>query len=277
MISKPKNDSFSFVRWRFSLLCGCILLSFVGLIARVAWLQIIEPDPLVKEEDMRSVRVVATPNTRGMITDRNGHLLAVSVPVEAIWADPATVLEKGGVGVSERWQALAQELNIPLDQLNSRIRQNPHARFIYLARQVEPDVVEYVQRLKLPGIAIKEESRRFYPSGDIAANLVGFTNIDDQGIEGVEKSFNALLSGTAGSRVVRKDRFGRVVEDISSTDSHPGQNVQLSIDERLQAEASHALTNAVIFNKADSGSAVVIDVNTGEVLAMANYPTFQPQ
>lgn len=276
MISKQKNDSSSFIRWRFSLLCGCILLSFIGLIARVAWLQIIEPDPLVKEEDMRSVRVVATPNTRGMVTDRNGHPLAVSVPVEAIWADPATVLDKGGVGVSERWQALAQELNIPLDQLNSRIHQNPHARFIYLARQVEPDVAEYIQRLRLPGIAIKEESRRFYPSGDIAANLVGFTNIDDQGIEGVEKSFNTLLSGTAGSRVVRKDRFGRVVEDISSTDSHPGQNVQLSIDERLQTEASHALTNAVIFNKADSGSAVVIDVNTGEVLAMANYPTFNP-
>ena len=275
-MSKPKNDSTNFIRWRFSLLCVCILFSFFGLIARVAWLQIIEPDPLVKEEDMRSVRVVATPNTRGMITDRNGHPLAVSVPVEAIWADPKTVLAKGGVSVSERWQALAQELNMPLDQLSGRIQQTPNARFIYLARQVEPDVAEYIQRLKLPGIAIKEESRRFYPSGDVAANLVGFTNIDDQGIEGVEKSFNALLSGTAGSRVVRKDRFGRVVEDISSTDSHPGQNVELSIDERLQAEASHALTNAVIFNKADSGSAVVIDVNTGEVLAMANYPTFNP-
>ncbi|CNH96296.1 peptidoglycan synthetase [Yersinia frederiksenii] len=276
MISKPKNDAHNFIQWRFGLLCSCILLSFLGLIVRVAWLQVIEPDPLVKEEDMRSVRVVATPNTRGMITDRNGHPLAVSVPVEAIWADPKSVLEKGGVGVSVRWQALAQELNMPLDQLNGRIRQNPNARFVYLARQVEPDVAEYIQRLKLPGIAIKEESRRFYPSGDVAANLVGFTNIDDQGIEGVEKSFNSLLSGTAGSRVVRKDRFGRVVEDISSTDSHPGQNVELSIDERLQAETSHALTNAVMFNKADSGSAVVIDINTGEVLAMANYPTFNP-
>ncbi|CNI06034.1 peptidoglycan glycosyltransferase FtsI [Yersinia vastinensis] len=276
MISKPKNDAHNFIQWRFGLLCSCILLSFLGLIVRVAWLQVIEPAPLVKEEDMRSVRVVATPNTRGMITDRNGHPLAVSVPVEAIWGDPKSVLEKGGVGVSVRWQALAQELNMPLDQLNGRIRQNPNARFVYLARQVEPDVAEYIQRLKLPGIAIKEESRRFYPSGDVAANLVGFTNIDDQGIEGVEKSFNSLLSGTAGSRVVRKDRFGRVVEDISSTDSHPGQNVELSIDERLQAETSHALTNAVMFNKADSGSAVVIDINTGEVLAMANYPTFNP-
>ncbi|CQD43663.1 peptidoglycan glycosyltransferase FtsI [Yersinia mollaretii] len=276
MISKPKNDSNNFIRWRFSLLCGSILMSFFGLIARVAWLQIIEPDPLVKEEDMRSVRVVETPNTRGMITDRNEHPLAVSVPVAAVWADPQTVLERGGVGVSERWQALAQALNMPLDQVSSRITQIPHARFIYLARQVEPNVAEYIQRLKLPGIATKVESRRFYPSGDIAANLVGFTNIDDQGIEGVEKSFNSLLSGTAGSRVVRKDRFGRVIEDISSTDSHPGQRVELSIDERLQAETSHALTNAVMFNKADSGSAVVIDVNTGEVLAMANYPTFNP-
>ncbi|MFA3761358.1 peptidoglycan glycosyltransferase FtsI [Yersinia sp. 2544 StPb PI] len=276
MIPKPKTDSNNFIRWRFGLLCSCILMSLFGLLARVAWLQVIEPDPLVKEEDMRSVRVVATPNTRGMITDRGGHPLAVSVPVEAIWADAKTVLEKGGVGTTERWQALAQELNMPIGQLINRINQNPNARFIYLARQVEPNVAEYIQRLKLPGIATKAESRRFYPSGDVAANLIGFTNIDDQGIEGVEKSFNSLLSGTAGSRVVRKDRFGRVVEDISSTDSHPGQNVELSIDERLQAETSHALTNAVMFNKADSGSAVVIDINTGEVLAMANYPTFNP-
>ncbi|MDA5496788.1 peptidoglycan glycosyltransferase FtsI [Yersinia aleksiciae] len=276
MISKPKNDSNNFVRWRFGLLCGCILLAFFGLITRVAWLQIIEPDALVKEEDMRSVRVVETPNTRGMITDRNEHPLAVSVPVAAVWADPKTVLEKGGVTVSDRWQALAQALNLPLDQVSSHITQAPNARFIYLARQVEPNVAEYIRRLKLPGIATKVESRRFYPSGDIAANLVGFTNIDDQGIEGVEKSFNSLLSGTVGNRVVRKDRFGRVIEDISSTDSHPGQSVELSIDERLQAETSHALTNAVMFNKADSGSAVVIDVNTGEVLAMANYPTFNP-
>lgn len=276
MIPKLKNDSNNFIRWRFGLLCSCILMSLFGLLARVAWLQVIEPDPLVKEEDMRSVRVMATPNTRGMITDRNGHPLAVSVPVEAIWADAKIVVEKGGVGTTERWQALAQELNMPMDQLINRINQNPNARFIYLARQVEPNVAEYIQRLKLPGIATKAESRRFYPSGDVAANLIGFTNIDDQGIEGVEKSFNSLLSGTAGSRVVRKDRFGRVVEDISSTDSHPGQNVELSIDERLQAEASHALTNAVMFNKADSGSAVVIDVNTGEILAMANYPTFNP-
>ncbi|CNL12988.1 peptidoglycan glycosyltransferase FtsI [Yersinia aldovae] len=276
MIFKVKNDNNNFIRWRFSLLCGAIFMSLAGLLARVAWLQVIEPDPLVKEEDMRSLRVVVTQNSRGMITDRNGHPLAVSVPVEAIWADPKIVLEQGGAGNSARWQALAQALNLPLDHLINRINQAPAARFIYLARQVEPDVAEYIQRLKLPGIATKAESRRFYPAGDIAANLVGFTNIDDQGIEGVEKSFNSLLSGTAGSRVVRKDRFGRVVEDISSTDSHPAQNVQLSIDERLQAEASHALTNAVMFNKADSGSAIVIDVNTGEVLAMANYPLFNP-
>ena len=276
MISKPKNDSNNFIRWRFGLLCGCILLSFLGLIARVAWLQIIEPDHLVKEEDMRSVRVEETPNTRGMITDRNDHPLAVSVPVAAVWADPKTVIEKGGVVANEHWHALAQALNLPLEQVNNRISLAPHARFIYLARQVEPNVADYVRRLKLPGIETKVESRRFYPTGDVAANLIGFTNIDDQGIEGVEKSFNSLLSGTAGSRVVRKDRFGRVIEDIASTDSQPGQNVQLSIDERLQAETSHALSNAVMFNKADSGSAVVIDVNTGEVLAMANYPTFNP-
>lgn len=276
MISKVNNNANNFVRWRFSLLCGCILLSLLGLLGRVAWLQVVEPEPLVKEENMRSVRVMTTPNTRGMITDRNGHPLAVSVPVAAIWADPKVLLEKGGVGNDARWRALSQMLHMPLADIASRINQNPDGRFVYLARQVEQGSAEYIQRLKLPGIALRAESRRFYPSGATVANLVGFTNIDDQGIEGIEKSFNQLLSGTAGNRVVRKDRYGNVVEDISATDSHPGQNVQLSIDERLQAEASHALTNAVLFNKAESGSAVLVDVDTGEVLAMANYPTYNP-
>ncbi|EKN4699311.1 peptidoglycan glycosyltransferase FtsI [Yersinia ruckeri] len=276
MISKVNVETKNFIRWRFSLLCGCILLSLLGLLGRVAWLQVVEAESLAKEENLRSVRVMTTPNMRGMITDRNGQPLAVSVPVDAIWADPQVVLDKGGVGKGPRWQALAQTLHQSLTEIASRINQSPTGRFVYLARQVEPTSADYIQRLKLPGIALRAESRRFYPAGATVANLVGFTNIDDQGIEGIEKSFNQLLSGTAGHRVVRKDRYGHVVEDISATDSHPGQNVQLSIDERLQTEASHALTNAVLFNKAESGSAVLVDVNTGEVLAMANYPTYNP-
>ncbi|MEA9389508.1 peptidoglycan glycosyltransferase FtsI [Acerihabitans sp. TG2] len=266
----------NFIQWRFGLMCVGISLILVVLLIRIGWLQVIKPDNLVAQQNMRSLRVEQTPIPRGMITDRNGQPLAVSVPVDAIWADPYEVAQKGGVVISSRWQALAQTVNIPLDELSKRINQDPHMRFIYLARQIEPNVADYIKQLKLPGIYCKQESRRFYPAGETTANLVGFTNIDDQGIEGVEKSFNRLLTGVAGERVVRKDRFGRVVEMLSSTDSSPAHNLALSIDLRLQRETEEALSNAVVFNKADSGAAVLLDVNTGEILAMANYPTFNP-
>lgn len=266
----------NFIQWRFGLMCVGISLILVVLLIRIGWLQVIKPDNLVAQQNMRSLRVEQTPIPRGMITDRNGQPLAVSVPVDAIWADPAEVAQKGGVVISSRWQALVQTMDIPLDELSKRINQDPHMRFIYLARQIEPNVADYIKQLKLPGIYCKQESRRFYPAGETTANLVGFTNIDDQGIEGVEKSFNQLLTGVAGERVVRKDRFGRVVEMLSSTDSSPAHNLALSIDLRLQRETEEALSNAVIFNKADSGASVLVDVNTGEILAMANYPTFNP-
>ncbi|QWA09000.1 peptidoglycan glycosyltransferase FtsI [Sodalis ligni] len=266
----------NFIQWRFGLMCVGITLILAVLLMRIAWLQVIKPDNLVAQENMRSLRVEQTPIPRGMITDRNGQPLAVSVPVDAVWADPYEVAQKGGVENSSRWQALAQTVNMPFNELAERINHDPHMRFIYLGRQIEPNVADYVKQLKLPGIYCKDESRRFYPAGETAANLVGFTNIDDQGIEGVEKSFNRLLTGVAGQRVVRKDRFGRVVETLSSTDSSPAHNVALSIDLRLQRITEEALSNAVAFNKADSGASVLVDVNTGEILALANYPTFNP-
>lgn len=189
------------------------------LLGRVAWLQVISPDMLVKEGDMRSLRVQQVSTSRGMITDRSGRPLAVSVPVKAIWADPKEVHDAGGISVGDRWKALANALNIPLDQLSARINANPKGRFIYLARQVNPDMADYIKKLKLPGIHLREESRRYYPSGEVTAHLIGFTNVDSQGIEGVEKSFDKWLTGQPGERIVRKDRYGRVIEDISSTDS----------------------------------------------------------
>ncbi|MWR42445.1 peptidoglycan glycosyltransferase FtsI, partial [Escherichia coli] len=200
----------------------------------------------------------------------------VSVPVKAIWADPKEVHDAGGISVGDRWKALANALNIPLDQLSARINANPKGRFIYLARQVNPDMADYIKKLKLPGIHLREESRRYYPSGEVTAHLIGFTNVDSQGIEGVEKSFDKWLTGQPGERIVRKDRYGRVIEDISSTDSQAAHNLALSIDERLQALVYRELNNAVAFNKAESGSAVLVDVNTGEVLAMANSPSYNP-
>ncbi|ADD75880.1 cell division protein FtsI (penicillin-binding protein 3) [Pantoea sp. PA1] len=273
---KKPEDKASFVSWRFALLCGCILLALGGLLSRVAWLQVINPDKLVKEGDLRSLRVQAVPTARGMISDRGGRPLAVSVPVNAIWADPKELHDAGGVTLDSRWKALSDALSIPIDQLAARVNANPKGRFIYLARQVNPAIGEYVKKLKLPGIHLREESRRYYPAGQVTSHLIGFTNIDGEGIEGIEKSFDKWLTGEPGERTVRKDRYGRVIEDISSVDSRAAHNLTLSIDERLQALVYRELNNAVAFNKAESGTAVLVDVNTGEVLAMANSPAYNP-
>ncbi|MGC0927914.1 peptidoglycan glycosyltransferase FtsI [Pantoea agglomerans] len=273
---KKPEDKASFVSWRFALLCGCILLALGGLLSRVAWLQVINPGKLVKEGDLRSLRVQAVPTSRGMISDRAGRPLAVSVPVNAIWADPKELHAGGGVTLDSRWKALSDALSIPLDQLAARVNANPKGRFVYLARQVNPAIGDYVKKLKLPGIHLREESRRYYPAGQVTSHLIGFTNIDGQGIEGIEKSFDKWLTGAPGERTVRKDRYGRVIEDISSVDSRAAHNLTLSIDERLQALVYRELNNAVTFNKAESGTAVLVDVNTGEVLAMANSPAYNP-
>ncbi|ATZ10606.1 peptidoglycan glycosyltransferase FtsI [Erwinia amylovora] len=274
--AKRMEDQASFVSWRFALLCGCIFLALVGLLLRVAYLQVINPDRLVREGDMRSLRVQAIPTSRGMISDRAGRPLAVSVPVNAIWADPKELHDKGGITPDSRWKALSDALSIPLDQLAARVNANPNGRFVYLARQVNPAIGDYIKKLKLPGIFLREESRRYYPAGQVTSHLIGFTNIDGQGIEGVEKSFDKWLTGQPGERTVRKDRFGRVIEDISSVDSRAAHNLALSIDERLQAQVYRELNNAVAFNKAESGTAVLLDINTGEVLAMANSPAYNP-
>ncbi len=165
----------------------------------------ISPDMLVRQGDMRSLRVQEVSTARGMITDRSGRPLAVSVPVKAIWADPKELHDAGGgYPLDTRWKALADALNMPLDQLATRINTNPRMRFIYLARQVNPDMADYIKKLKLPGIHLREESRRYYPSGEVTAHLIGFTNVDSQGIEGVEKSFDKWLTGQPGERIVRK-------------------------------------------------------------------------
>ncbi|PLY47141.1 peptidoglycan synthase [Lelliottia sp. F153] len=276
MKKKTSDPAGNFTPARFVLLCIAILGSLAFLLGRVAWLQIIKPDNLVKQEDMRSLREVAINAPRGMITDREGRPLAVSVPVQAVWADPKTVLAKGGVGFDDRWQALASALHISLSSLAARINSTPQGRFIYLARQVDPSQAQWIDKLNLPGINLRDESRRFYPAGHVAANLLGFTNIDGQGIEGVEKSFNAQLSGKPGVRRVREDRYGHVIENLTEVSPVPAHNIQLSIDERLQTITEDALDNAVAWNKAESGAAVLINVQTGEILSMASFPDFNP-
>ena len=271
-----QNHRFTFHPVRFGLLCIAILCCLGLLLARVGWLQIVAPDNLVKQEDMRSLREEPIEVPRGMIVDREGRPLAVSVPVSAVWVDPQTLLSKGGVGFDARWRALADTLHLSLSGLANRIQQHPHGRFLYLARQIDPQQAAWINKLHLPGINLRDESRRFYPAGHVAANLLGFTNIDDQGIEGVEKSFNAQLQGKPGLRRVRKDRYGRVIENLTEVAPVPAHNLQLSIDERLQTVTEDALDNAVRWNKAESGAAVLINIDTGEILSMASYPDFNP-
>lgn len=273
---KKQEEQAGFLRWRFVWLYACIFLASCGLLVRVAYLQVISPEKLVREGDMRSLRTQAVPTARGMISDRAGRPLAVSVPVDAVWADPKALNKQGGITFNSRWKALSDSLSIPLDQLVARINANPNARFVYLARQISPAIGDYIRKLNLPGINLRQESRRYYPAGQVTSQLIGLTNIDGQGVEGVEKSFDKWLTGQPGERTVRRDGSNRVIEDISSVDSQAAHNLVLSIDERLQSLVYRELSNAVAFNRAESGSAVLVDVNTGEVLAIANSPSFNP-
>lgn len=262
--------------WRFAFVMLSLSAVFVALVTRAAWLQVVEPDMLVTQGDMRSLRVASDQVLRGMIVDRNGEELAVSVPVEAIWADPKVVIERNAAADERRWHALADILNLTPQQLQGRIGDNPQRRFVYLQRQVNPAVVDYIKKLKVPGIYFRQESRRYYPGGEVTAQLIGFTNVDDVGIEGIEKRYNDLLTGTAGRKVFRKDAKGREIEVLEREHSQAPKNIQLSIDQRIQAVTYRELKKAVLSYGATSGSAVVVDIHTGEVLAMVNSPSFNP-
>lgn len=263
--------------WRFGVIYGGIFISLVGLVSKFVFLQIVEAEDLVKENDIRSIRTQEVNVPRGIITDRAGRTLAISVPVEAIWMDPKILLEKGGVNKHDpRWVAFADVLGLSLDVLINRSEQNKSARFVYLARQVNPEIVDYIRQLKLPGINYEKESKRYYPLGEVSAHLVGFTDIDGNGIEGVEGSFDSWLTSISGEKVIRKDRFGRAIEKIALVEGKKAQDLTLSIDERLQSVVYRELSQAVSFNKAESGTAVLVDIETGEILAMANSPSYNP-
>ncbi len=273
---RAKKQAPTFIKWRFVTVCFCISLALMALIARAAYIQVIEPDRLRYEGDLRSVRVKAMPSARGMITDRNDESLAVSVPVQAVYADPATIFKNDKLQDKPRWYALADVLGIDRQEMLERIERNKTKRFIYLQRQVGPAMSSYIKGLKLAGIGMKDESRRFYPAGEVSAHLVGVTGIDGRGLEGIERGYDGWLSGEPGRRTVRKDRYGRVVENISLEAREEGKPLQLSIDQRLQAISYRAIKQAVADYRATSGSLVMVDVRTGEVLAMVNAPSYNP-
>ncbi len=273
--NNKKTDT-GLAHWRFIVLLGFIFAGFSGLVARTAWIQVIQPDRLRQEGDMRSLRTTSDPSDRGMVTDRNGEQLAVSVPVQAVWADPKEIHEADGLKNTDAWMALADVLDLDMPKLTASIA-DPKRRFVYLQRQITPAVADYIAKLKLPGVHLRRETKRYYPTGEISAHLVGNTNIDGAGIEGVERAFNEWLTSTPSEYKIRKDRQGRVIENIGivKEGKKAGQLV-LSIDQRLQSVAYRSLKYATEVNKATSGSLVLMDVITGEILAMVNTPSYNP-
>jgi cell division protein FtsI (penicillin-binding protein 3) len=253
-----------------------ILLTYLAVMAMLMWravdLQVLNRDFLQGHGDARALRTVEIPAHRGMITDRNGEPLAISTPVSSIWATPRKVMASG-----VELAPLAKCLEIPVDELKSELRDRAGRDFVYLKRQIEPSFAEKVMNLGIPGVSLEQEFRRYYPAGEISAHVVGFTNIDDVGQEGLELAYDEWLRGKPGSKQVLQDRLGRVVADVESIrTAEPGKNLELSIDQRIQYLAYRELKAAVTAHKARSGSMVVLDAGTGEVLAMVGQPSYNP-
>ena len=266
----------SFLQARYISVLSLILLGLIALVSQAAYVQIVNADSLIDEADKRSLRKQEIQFVRGSILDRNGQLLSVSVPMYSVVADPKFIFDENALKDKERWQKLAEALGISYSNLVKRIEKDPKSRFVYLSRQISPTLAQYVKELKITGIVLKSEARRFYPRVEETAHLIGYTNIDGTGIEGIEKSFDSMLVGKSGSMTYRKDRFGNIVENISDVKKYDAQDVTLSIDEKLQSMVYREIKKAVTENKAESGTAVLVDVRTGEVLAMANAPSYNP-
>lgn len=256
---------------RARVLLGLLMAAFLVLLGRALYLQILNDDFLQQKGESRYARVLELPAHRGMITDRNGEPLAVSTPVESVWASPAETR----LSAAQRRQ-LARLLDMDERDLARKLA-DQRREFVYLKRHLSPDTSARVVQLALPGIALKREYRRFYPDGEVTAHLLGFTDVDDRGQEGIELAYQDWLSGQPGSRKVIKDRLGQVVEDTQSVRAPvEGRDLALSIDRKLQYLAYRELKAAVVAHNAKAGGIVAIDVQTGEVLAMANMPAYNP-
>ncbi len=275
-IANNRSSQPTTTAWRYYVVIGIVVLIYGGLLARTAYIQIIEPDMLKQQGDLRSMRVAANTVQRGSIVDRNGDELAISVPVETVWADPKIVMDNKALAMTKHWQALADVLGKDVKKLTARVIRNPSKRFVYLERKISPAMAKYIRELKIPGIHLRKESKRFYPTGEISAHIVGFTNVDDKGIEGVERVYDEILTGKGGNKRFRKDAQGRKIEILSVEKAQAAQNVTLTIDQRIQAIAYKELKGAVQAFKATSGSVVVADIHTGEILALTNSPSYNP-
>ena len=261
--------------WRSKLVVAMIGLGFVGLGVRAAWVQVIDNAFFQRQGEVRFARTLDLPANRGKLLDRNGLILASSVPAASIWAIPEDV-DQDDPQVATQLKALAKLLDMPWPALKAKLADEDKT-FVWIQRQLDWDVGQKIAALNIQGIYQRKEYKRQYPEGESAAHVVGFTNVEDKGQEGMELAFNSLLAGKAGSRRVIKDRLGRVVEGVGETvPPMDGRDMQLSIDSKVQFFAYQKLRDQVIFHKAKAGSVVVLDAVTGEVLALANYPSYVP-
>jgi len=256
--------------WRSRVALFLLFAAFVALAARAFWLQAVSTEFLQKKGASRYARTLDLPAVRGKILDRNGEVMATSLPVKAIWAVPDSVNAS-----PEKLQKLAQLLDISSQELKKKL--DSDSNFVYLKRQVEIEAVDKVLALDIPGIHTKPEYKRFYPAGQVAAHVLGFTSVEDKGQEGMELAQQSTLGGITGSRRVIRDNLGRVVDDIALLrEPQDGRDLTLSIDSKIQYIAFTHLQQAIEKNKAKAGGIVVLDVKTGEVLALANMPTYNP-
>jgi cell division protein FtsI (penicillin-binding protein 3) len=259
-------------RRRRLLLLSLMLGSFAVLAGRSAQLQLVDGEFLQTQGQARHLRVVQVPAHRGMIVDRNGEPLAISTPVQSVWVNPGEMSSSSG-----DLSRLAQLLELDVDHLRRLIGQRQGREFVYLRRHIAPDLAEQVTALELPGVYLQQEYRRYYPAGEVAGHLLGFTNVDDKGQEGLELAYEDWLSGEPGAKRVIMDGRRNIVENVENIRSaRPGKTLKLSIDRRIQYLAYRELKAAVRKHSARSGSLVVLDSDTGEVLAMVNQPSFNP-
>lgn len=262
------------IPWRFYSVIALLILIVLALAARVFYLSILDQSFLRAQGDERVLRKLSSPAFRGMILDRNGSPLAVSASVDALWINPLVFSPS-----KSELKALAALLRMKASDI-SRLaeKSKKHRReFVYLKRGLSPDVARSIRQLKIEGVDFQEEYRRYYPEGEVAAHVVGFTNVDDYGQEGLELAYNDWLKGDGGKKWVVKDRLGQTVSVLQTLrEQKPGKDLVTSLDRRIQYLAYRELLRGVLANQASSGSAVVLDAKTGEVLAMVNQPAYNP-
>ena len=269
---RKKKVNLTLSPWRFYFVLSILVLGFTGIVWRVLFLTVFDRDFLQEQGEARSIRTIEVPAYRGSITDRHGYPLALSSPVATIWVNPK-VFDLTNSEIPE----LAKALDMKPQALLNYVKKHQQRGFLYLKRQVEPSVAEAIKAMAISGIHIQREYRRFYPEGEVNAHVIGFTNIDEVGQEGIELAFDPLLKGIPGLRRVVKDRLGHIVEVLDEVQpAHSGKELTLSVDHNIQYVAYREIKKAVELYSAQAASIVVLDVETGEVLAMVNYPSFNP-